>query len=173
MGQDKALLPIEGRAMAGRVADALLAAGASAVRAVGGDANGLEALGLAVQPDEHPGDGPLPATITALRTAGAPVVLVASCDLLAPDPAAMAATVRALTTAPEALGAVPRDSTGALQWTHAAWRREAAVALEEAYAAGIRSLRRAGAALPLVLVDDLPAAALLDADDPGDLPDPG
>ncbi len=173
MGRDKALLPVEGRAMARRVADALLAAGASEVRAVGGDAAGLQALGLTVQPDEHPGNGPLPATITALRTAGASIVLVASCDLVAPDPVAMAATVRALAGAPEALGAVPRDGSGALQWTHAAWRREAARPLEAAYAAGLRSLRRAGAALPLVVVDDLPAAALLDADDPGDLPGPG
>jgi molybdopterin-guanine dinucleotide biosynthesis protein A len=173
MGQDKALLPVEGRAMARRVADALLAAGASSVRAVGGDAARLGALGLLVQPDEHPGDGPLPATITALRTAVAPVVFVASCDLVAPDPAAMAATVHALRGAPDALGAVPRDSTGTFQWTHAAWRREAVATLEEAYAAGMRSLRRAGAGLPLVLVDDLPARALLDADDPGDLPGPG
>jgi molybdopterin-guanine dinucleotide biosynthesis protein A len=111
--------------------------------------------------------------MTALATAAQPIVLVASCDLLAPDPAAIAATVRALEAASGALGAVPRDETGTLQWTHAAWRREAHAALDAAYSAGARSLRRAASTLPVVVVEDLSPAALADADDPGDLPAPG
>ena len=51
MGQDKAVLEIAGRAMALRVADALHAAGASVVVALGGDRARLEALGLVVVDD--------------------------------------------------------------------------------------------------------------------------
>jgi molybdopterin-guanine dinucleotide biosynthesis protein A len=169
MGRDKALLPIEGRPMAARVADALRAAGAVEVLAVGGDAPALTALGLQHRPDEHPGDGPLPATITALRAADQDHVLVVSCDLLAPDPEAMAATVQALLDHPGAVGAVPVDA-GQRQWVHAAWLRDAARPLAQAYRAGVRSLRRAGADLLVYEVLGLDPAALADADEPSHLP---
>ncbi|MGH9084822.1 MAG: NTP transferase domain-containing protein, partial [Acidimicrobiales bacterium] len=45
MGRDKATLEVGGVAMAVRVADALRAAGADEVRAIGGDAAGLARLG--------------------------------------------------------------------------------------------------------------------------------
>lgn len=173
MGRDKALLLVDGRAMALRVAEALRAAGAADVHAVGGDEVELGALGLRVQPDDQPGDGPLPATITALRGAVEDVVLVVSCDLVAPDPAAMRATVGALAAHPGAIGAVPVDGDGQRQWTHAAWRRRAASALAAAHEAGARSLRRAAADLLVFEVHGLPGAALADADVPGDLPAPG
>lgn len=169
MGRDKALLPVDGRAMAARVAEALAAAGADEVLAVGGDGPALVALGLDHRPDDHPGDGPLPATITALRAAGEPRVLVVSCDLVRPDPEAMAATVQALVDHPGAVGAVPIDD-GHRQWTHAAWRPDAARALAAAYAAGVRSLRRAGGDLLVYEVHGLDPAALADADEPADLP---
>jgi len=173
MGRDKALLPVDGVPMAVRVARALVDAGADEVHAVGGDAAALEALALPVRPDDHPGDGPLPATITALRTATHDVVLVVSCDLVHPDPEAMTTTVRALVEHPGAVGAVPVDEAGQRQWTHAAWRRPAARALAAAYDRGDRSLRRAGADLLIFEVAGLPEAALRDADAPGDLPAPG
>ena len=69
MGRDKALLLVEGVPMAQRVAEALRAAGATEVLAIGGDAPALTALGLHLRPDDRPGDGPLPATITALGAA--------------------------------------------------------------------------------------------------------
>lgn len=169
MGRDKALLPIEGRAMALRVADALRAAGAVEVLAIGGDGPALAALGLDWRPDERPGDGPLPATITALRAASEAHVLVVSCDLVAPDPGAMAATVQALVDHPGAAGAVPVDG-GHRQWTHAAWRADAARPLAAAHASGMRSLRRAGADLLVYEVHGLDPAALADADEPWDLP---
>lgn len=168
MGRDKALLPIDGVPMALRVAAALDEAGAGQVLAIGGDAAALGALGLEVRPDQHPGDGPLPATITALHEASDEAVLVVSCDLLHPDAAAMAATVAALVDHPGAVGAVP-VSDGHRQWTHAAWRRDAARALEAAYARGDRSLRRAAADLLVFEVEGLDPAALADADEPGDL----
>jgi molybdopterin-guanine dinucleotide biosynthesis protein A len=170
MGQDKALLPVEGAAMAVRVALALRAAGADEVLAVGGDRARLRALGLEVRPDEWPGAGPLPATITALRAARNDLVLVAACDLVHPSGPAMAATLAELVTHPEAVGAIPVHD-GHRQWVHAAWRREPALtALAAAWDRGDRSLKRAAAALALVDVGGIVPAALADADEPADLP---
>jgi molybdopterin-guanine dinucleotide biosynthesis protein A len=169
MGRDKALLPVDGRPMALRVADALRTAGATEVLAIGGDAGALGALGLDVRPDGWPGDGPLPATITALTEARESAVLVVSCDLVHPDATAMAATVAALVEHPGAVGAVP-VADGHRQWTHAAWRADAARALVAAYERGDRSLRRAGADLLVYELHGLDRDALADADAPGDLP---
>jgi molybdopterin-guanine dinucleotide biosynthesis protein A len=170
MGRDKALLEVDGTAMARRVADALLAAGAAEVLAVGGDLDALRGVGLDARPDGWPGDGPLPATLTALDLTGHEVVVVLACDLVAPDPTALRRLVDELDTAPGALLAIPRDDAGELQWTHAAWRRAAADALRVAWAAGARSLKRAADAIDRVELDGLPAAALADADSPEDLP---
>jgi len=221
MGRDKALLPVGGVPMALRVADALRAAGADEVVAVGGDATALAALGLTVVPDDHPGAGPLAAIVTALAAGAAPgspaaapdaapgtpgaapdaapgtpgaapaaaaagagrgrnaeaagddrPVLVVACDLVAPSPAAMRATVRALADAPGADVAVP-EAGGRPQWAHAAWRPGAAAALRGRLAAGERAVHRgvAAAGLVVVAVPDVAPGALADADTPADLPD--
>lgn len=169
MGRDKALIEIGGVPMARRVADALRSAGATEVLAIGGDGAALGVLGLEVRPDDHPGDGPLPATITALRAAREELVMVASCDLLHPSRSAIAATVETLRTEPGAAGCVPIVD-GHHQWTHAAWRRTAATGLVAAYESGARSLHRAAAGLVLVAVADIESMAVADADAPGDLP---
>lgn len=168
MGRDKALLPVDGVPMAVRVADALQAAGARSVTALGGDAAGLAAAGLTCAPDLAPGGGPLPATMQALESADSDLVAVLSCDLLAPDADTIRALVDALAARPGALAAVPH-SEGHLQWTHAVWRTGAASALRTRYAAGDRSLRRAAAGLPILEVEGLPVTALADADEPADL----
>jgi molybdopterin-guanine dinucleotide biosynthesis protein A len=206
MGRDKALLPVGGVPMALRVADALRAAGADEVVAVGGDATALAALGLTVVPDDHPGVGPLAAIVTALAAGAAPgtpgaapgtpgagpdaagagrgrgrnagaagddrPVLVVACDLVAPSPAAMRATVRALADAPGADVAVPAAG-GRPQWAHAAWRPGAGAALRARLAAGERAVHRGVAAAGLVVVaaPDVAPGALADADTPADLPD--
>jgi molybdopterin-guanine dinucleotide biosynthesis protein A len=169
MGRDKALVEVDGVAMARRVADALLAAGARSVVAQGGDAPALTALALVVRADRRSGDGPLPATIQALEDARHDIVVVLSCDLLAPSPDAVAALVEALTGAPEAVAAIPVVD-GHHQWTHAAWRTSAAPRLADRYAAGARSLRRAAADLAILAVEGITPAAVADADQPSDLP---
>lgn len=169
MGCDKALIEIDGVPMAVRVADALRSAGAAEVFAVGGDEPALAGLGLLTWPDDRPGGGPLPATITALRAATEDLVMVMSCDLLQPSPTAIAHTVAALTEHPGAIGAVPVVDEHR-QWTHAAWRALAVRALVAAYERGSRSLRRAGMDLLVFEVEDIEAAAVADADEPGDLP---
>jgi molybdopterin-guanine dinucleotide biosynthesis protein A len=171
MGRDKALVEVDGTPMARRVADALGAAGARTVVAVGGDEARLGALGLAVVADEHPGEGPLAAVATALRAADDDIVLVVACDLLHPSVDAMSAVVAALVAAPGADLAAPIVG-GVPQWGHAAWRRRARPAVDARLAAGERSIHRAVAAAGLVVeaVPGLPPATLTDADTPADLP---
>ena len=174
MGRDKATLELEGAAMGVRVGAALRAAGAQDVVAIGGDADALRALGLTVVPDDEPGQGPFPATLTALRHASTEVVVVLSCDLLAPNPTAIASMVARLgAAAPEIVAAIPVVE-GRHQWTHVAWRRRAALtALEPARRRGAASLRRACAGVPLERVTDVVAADVADADQPHDLPGGG
>lgn len=169
MGRDKALLRVEGLPMARRVADALLAAGATDVVAAGGDVDGLAAVGLAARPDSQPGEGPLPAVLDALDHAMLDVVLVVGCDLVAPDPAALRTVVDALATRPTAQVAVPVVD-GVRQWHHAAWRRSALEPLREARAAGTGSLRRAATGLEVLEVPGIAPSAVADADTPADLP---
>jgi molybdopterin-guanine dinucleotide biosynthesis protein A len=170
MGRDKATLPVDDRPMAARVADALRSAGAADVVAIGGDAPALTALGLAVVPDDEPGGGPLPATITALAHASEEVVVVLACDLVAPHPAAIRAVVETLATSPDATMAAVPVVDGQGQWTHAAWRTSAVHALRAARQAGVASLHGAVEDLPYVAVSGLRAADVADADRPGDLP---
>jgi molybdenum cofactor guanylyltransferase len=173
MGQDKALMLLDGQPMARRVADAALAAGAVSVVALGGDPEALASIGLTCRPDDHPGDGPLPAVVAALRECSTEVLLVVPCDLVAPSSAAMAATARALVEEPSADLAVPVDGAGRRQWAHAAWRRRAAARLAASVAAGSRSLAEAAASLTVVDVAGLDPAALRDADRPEELPGAG
>ena len=196
MGCDKALIRLDGRPLAVRVALALAAAGADPVVAVGGDARALRAAGLAVVPDRAPGAGPLGGVVTALTApwpapagagvagvgaeegeppagrAPAPgaVVLVAACDLVAPSVAALAATVAALVTTPGADLAVP-VAAGRRQWLHAAWRARAGPALARAFASGERAVH-AGVTAAGLRVAELPLdpAVVADADVPGALP---
>jgi rhodanese-related sulfurtransferase/molybdopterin-guanine dinucleotide biosynthesis protein A len=169
MGTDKALLALDGAPMAVRVAAAMGDAGVAQVLALGGDVDRLRAVGLRAEPDAEPGAGPYAATLHALRLADHELVLVASCDLLAPSPSAMAEVVRRLDEEPDAVAAVP-EVGGHLQWTHAAWRRSAGPLLAAPRARGVASLKRAAEGLPLLVVRGLPPVALADADAPSDLP---
>ena len=167
MGRDKALVSVDGRALALRVADALRAAGAEPVLGVGGDLDALAALGLAGVPDEEPGAGPLTGILTALAQGAAPLTFVAACDLVTPSAEAVTATVTAL--GPDEDVAVPLVD-GRRQWMHAAWRAGAAAPLAAAFAAGERAVHAAVAAAGLRVADvSLPASAVADADSPADL----
>ncbi len=67
MGRDKALVHVDGVAMARRVADALRAGGCSDVVAVGGVSGGLGALDLDVVDDRYQGAGPVGGVLTTLE----------------------------------------------------------------------------------------------------------
>jgi molybdenum cofactor guanylyltransferase len=172
MGRDKALIPVGGAPMVVRVAEALWVAGARDVVGVGREPHALAALRLATMPDEQPGAGPAAGIATALAWAdGDELVMVVGCDLVAPSPAAIGATLVTLAEHPTAGVAVP-VSGGRTQWHHAAWRPSAGPALERALGAGERSVGGvvAAAGLAVVGVDGIDPAALADADMPGDLP---
>ncbi len=172
MGRDKALIPVGGTPMVVRVAEALWVAGARDVVGVGREPHALASCRLATMPDVRPGAGPAAGIATALAWAdGDEMVMVVGCDLVAPSPAAMGATLATLARHPTAAVAVP-VSGGRTQWHHAAWRPSAAPGLEAALEAGARAVGRAVAAAGLVVVgvDGIDPAALADADKPGDLP---
>ncbi|MDD9368987.1 MAG: NTP transferase domain-containing protein [Acidimicrobiales bacterium] len=171
MGRDKAVIPVADRALAAWVADAIGAAGAGAVVAVGGDATALEAEGLAVVADAEPGAGPLGGILGALdHHRAAEIVFVGACDLVAPSSTAIAATVRTLADTPAADVAVPVVG-GRRQWMHAAWRRRAAPPLAAAFAAGERAVHAAVGVGGLAVVElDVVPASVADADVPEDLP---
>ena len=172
MGTDKALVEVDGRAMAVRVADALDAAGARVVTAVGGQADLLRRLELDVRADRWPGEGPLGGVITALAEAGtAPTVVVAACDLLAPDPALLATLARLRDEG--AVDVVVPQVADRLQWVCAAWNREVVGALSECFATGERSLAAAASSLRIMRVPLTDPSATADADVPADLPGGG
>jgi molybdopterin-guanine dinucleotide biosynthesis protein A len=178
MGRDKALLMVDGEPMVRRVGRAVRAAGAAAVVTVGGDEAGLTAAllpldGVRVLADHDPGEGPLGGILTGLVALDHELVLVVACDLLAPDPTAMAVTVQALVDEPAAEVAAP-ELDGRVQWLHAAWRRPSVQGpLAERFAAGERSIHRAvaGAGLRRTTVGGVAPRGLADADTPDDLPD--
>ena len=111
--------------------------------------------------------GPFPATLTALRHAATDVVVVLSCDLLAPEPGAPSArwSTGCEAAAPDVVAAVPVVD-GHHQWTHAAWRRAAlGRRSRRPGGAGVGSLRRACADLAARASSRTsPAADLADAD---------
>ncbi len=165
MGTDKALIEVDGVPLARRVANALRAAGADPVIAVGGDLEALTALGLTVTPDRHPGEGPLGGILTALAETTEDVVVVLACDL----PAADADTIRAVALALGDADVAAPWHDGRHELLHAAYHRRAEPVLQAAFDAGERAPHRAVADLVVVGVDGLPAAALADADTPDDL----
>jgi molybdopterin-guanine dinucleotide biosynthesis protein A len=166
MGADKALLRVQGEALVLRACRALAAA--TEVFTVGGDLDGLGALGLDARPDRHPGEGPLGGILTALGAAANDLVVVLSCDLLAPSDRVVATLVAALVADDRFAVAVPVVD-GYRQPLVAAYRRRASVPLGEAFARGERSPLRALATVDVVEVEGVAAAEVQDADRPEDL----
>ncbi len=168
MGRDKALLPVDGTAMAIRVADALRASGCEPVVAVGGDSGALNELGLATITDRWPGQGPLGGVITALEHfASHDAVVVVACDL----PQLTSATVTALISALEASdGAnVAMALTDRQQPLCAVWQRSAAAPLAVVFADGGRRLLDAITDLHVIEVS-VAAQELINVNTVNDLP---
>jgi molybdenum cofactor guanylyltransferase len=166
MGTPKADLLVDGSPMAVRVAEAARSAGATAIAAVGRPVEGLEHL-----VEDEPGAGPLGALVVAVGWAEGDTVLVLGCDLIAPSAAAMQAVVDELTADVDADVAVPVVD-GRAQWLHGAWRARASTiaALQQAFAAGERSVHGAAEALRVRRVASDDVASFRDADRPEDLP---
>ena len=165
MGRDKALLPVDGVAMAASVASALTDAGAVEVRCIGGDLAGLRLLGLDAVPDSYEDAGPLAGLITGMESTTASMVVIAPCDLVAPT----GQTFRDLVAALEASDAVAVVPIVDGQWRPlpVALRRDVLAALADAFAQGERAVHRAIERLDFEAIDIGP---IVDADAPEDLP---
>ncbi len=175
MGRNKALLRIAGRPLAVVVADAIVAAGADRVVAVGGDGTALAAEGLTVVADWYPGEGPLGGILTALghfEDSNRPVAVLA-CDLPAADPRNVTGTVEALIDLDGPAVAVPVVD-GRRQWMHASWTLATAPLLSAVYADGERATWRAAevlvrSGLRILEVDGSVPTGFRDVDQPSDL----
>ncbi len=170
MGRDKALLTVDGRPLARRVADALTEAGAASVVAIGGDVAGLRASGLRAEPDRWPDEGPLGALVQSLERApdGTDAVAVLACDLVRPDADAVATMVALLGRGTDDV-VVPRVGDRP-QWLHAVWRPRVSRLLGDVFASGERSIHGAARGLGVRFTDRIDPAVLVDADTPQDLP---
>jgi molybdopterin-guanine dinucleotide biosynthesis protein A len=179
MGRDKALIEVDGRAMAVRVAAALGRAGCAPVIGIGGDATGLAAAGLAaagvdVVADWWPGQGPLGAIITALlhveRARPGAATVVAACDL----PWLDAETVADLLP-PRHVAQAPFDAIVAVtdrdQPLCTCWMPDALAVLQRHFDDGERAVHAAWTDLRRVRVP-VAAAALRNVNAPEDLPTP-
>jgi molybdopterin-guanine dinucleotide biosynthesis protein A len=177
MGRDKALIPVDGIAMAARVGAALEAAGVARVFLVGAQPEVSERLGLVTLADRWPGAGPLGGTATALLDAPAaafgpppwssePVVVVASCDQPDLSAAMLARLVNALSEGgAETIASVPRTPDGRRHPFPAAWRASADERLGAAVARGERRAEAAWAEGRVVEVL-VTAAEIADLDTP-------
>lgn len=165
MGADKALLVVDGRPMAVRIADALWEAGCHPVWCQGGDLAALKELGLDAVADEAPGEGPVGAILSALRHGGGDIV-VAACDLVALDGAAVRLVTDPRRRREPVDVAVARADGRAhlLSW----WSGGAVPELERLFDDGVRSYRAALSALRVVEID-VPSTALRNANCPDDL----
>lgn len=165
-GIDKALLVVDGQPLARRTADVLAGAGAAEVLAIGGDGDGLRALGLDARPDHHPGEGPLGGILTALSEASHDIVVVVATDLAALTAAPVRAVVERVRT--DATLDVALAVTERLEPLCGAWRRRALPALVTAWDGGARAVHAALGALVVARVP-VDAVALRNVNRPGDL----
>jgi molybdopterin-guanine dinucleotide biosynthesis protein A len=168
MGRDKALMEIDGVAMARRVADALVAAGCSEVVAIGGDAGALAALGLDVIADEWPGEGPVGGVRTALAARpDADAVVVVACDTPWLDAATVSTLLAALQQDPSLLAVVAR--TDRVEPLCAAWRPAALAGVAAAMDTGERRLHAVLAGMSVATVP-VPPDVLRNVNAPTDVP---
>jgi molybdopterin-guanine dinucleotide biosynthesis protein A len=164
MGVDKAVMVVDGRPMAVRVADALWGAGCRPVRCQGGDLAALAELGLEGFADDAPGDGPLAAVAAALRHAGGADAVIAACDLVDLDAAAVTAVIDAATADADVVVARAHDRDHLLGW----WSADAADRVGALVDEGTRSLREAYASLRVARVE-VPPERVRNANRPDDV----
>jgi molybdenum cofactor guanylyltransferase len=152
-GSNKALAIVDGRAMAGRVADALADAGAAEVLAIGGDAVALAALGITPIADRRPGEGPLDGLITAIGAATNDLVVVLACDLPFVTSELIGALVSAMCVGSVVVGQTRADvalaeADGRVEPLVGCWRASRCLpVLEQTFASGERAVHRALAGL--------------------------
>lgn len=164
MGSNKAVLEIDGVAMAQRVSEAATQAGASEVLLIGGAQKQVSSIAGVWKKDTYPGEGPLGAVITALKTSAHDAVVVLACDMPFITSAVIASLVPALADAQAVVGRTDR-----LNWTCSAWSKsECLPSLQSVWKRNERSLHRAAVLLDVAEVP-VPAVAVRNINTPEDL----
>jgi molybdopterin-guanine dinucleotide biosynthesis protein A len=152
MGRDKALVEVDGVAMADRVIAAVGGAGIESVVVYGGDTDALADLSAPVVADAYPGEGPMGGVLGALQHFDgiATHVLVLACDLARID----AGTLRSLIdeATGDAHSSVWVAATERLEPMCALWAMSAVGQIEAAFAGGERTAHRVIGGLPHVAV---------------------
>ncbi len=167
MGRDKAFVEVDGVAMGARMVATLRAAGCEPVVFVGGDQDGLAALGADVVSDSAPGEGPLAGVVTALEASAgvAGLVVVVSCDLpfLQVDDVTRLIRRAETTTADVVLARADRTQPLCAVWATVATER-----VRDAFDRGVRSMH---GVLEELAVDEvrLPVGSLRNINTLGDL----
>ena len=137
MGRDKALLEIDGRPLALRVADQI-ARVCGPVTLVG-DPERYAQLGLPVVADEFAGAGPLSGIETALRCAASDWNLVVACDMPALDTTLLESLFGG-TSDDEADCTLPQYGDGQVEPLCAVYHRRCHAAIRAALESGIRKV---------------------------------
>lgn len=169
MGRTKALIEVEGRALADRVIDAARAIGARPVVLVGGDPVELAGLNADVVPDANPGEGPVAGVLTALRhfEGTADRVLVLPCDLSDVDDSTLLPLLEA--EAGDGFSQVWVAASDRLEPMCAIWSIEAVDSVQRRFDAGERALHAVIGDLPHATVT-VEASGLRNINTPDDLP---
>lgn len=156
MGRTKALIEVDGVAMANRVADALRGAGCSTVVASGGDPDELAPLGLPIFSDPYPQSGPLGGVLGLLERFAGREVFALACDLPSLRSRHLVALMEAADRSPGADVVVAR--TTSIEPTCAIWRPSAIERVRAFHRSGGRALHQVIAQLQSVEVDVDPEA---------------
>lgn len=132
MRREKALLPARGRTLIEVLVEQVRPC-FDAVLVSAGDRRRFAFLGLPVVEDDAPGEGPLPAILTALRASPCRLNFVMACDIPCVDTAFLG---RMLALARGSEIVVPRYRDGKFEPLFAAYARDVVPAIERQVAAG-------------------------------------
>lgn len=169
MGRTKAVIEVDGRAMADRVIDAARAVGADPVVLLGGDPIELGILDAPFVHDQYPGEGPVAGVLGALRhfEGTADRVLVLACDLAHVDAATLLTLLEA--EAGDGVSQVWVAATDRLEPMCAIWSVDAVERVQHLFDAGERAAHVVIGELPHVAVTVDPAG-LVNINTPDELP---
>lgn len=163
MGFDKALVELDGRPLALRIAETLAPFCASV--SLVGDPAVYARLGLPVIPDSFPGHGPLAGIEAALRATSADANLIVACDM----PALGRETFEALLSSEAADCVIPRYPDGRLEPLCAVYRRRCHPHILAALESGVRKVTDALRPLAVTYVPVASAQPFANLNTPEDL----
>lgn len=139
MGQDKALLEIDGAPLIARLIN-LLAPHFEHLCISAQQESDYATFGIPIIPDTQPDQGPLQGVISALHACSTSYAFIIACDMPIVNISLIQRLLDQLTNAPIV---APIDAEGRLQPLYAAYRRDVAPQLQAQFDEGVRSLSKA------------------------------